>query len=748
MILIKYARQLFINNVYVFVGIALGTCLSYYLDTPCTEYSKPVAVLPSPGGVIRNRTVEKPATRKVVDDKLVRPRYLSTELNMRDKLFIGVLTSEDKINSQAIYINKTIAHLVDRIKFFITAHNKMKNMFNLTGIVGFTDSRHKYRPFQIIKYIGDTFMHGFDYYFLMNDYNYLNVRKLKKIVEKISVSNDVYLGSSVDEGSYCNLGFNFILLKYVYATAVVVDAGVLLSNSVVRAIKTNLDWCINNAISDDSSENLGRCIYYSTGLECQQRVKGVRLNAYKLKHFQLEKHLGHLIARRSFNQAVVVYPILQAKDFHILNAYFARRELEKLKSEIEELSSSLTEDWPPGQKVGAKPATRFDLISHLYFNMTHLFFPDDFTNIRKHTASDYKDVQKIVEAITLEVVHKYAGSLQYKRLINGYRRFDLSRGMEYLVDLAFRDVHTGKEVVKRFEVCKPLGKVEFVSAPYVTENVKVNVLLPVQENEDKVAREFLVRYDRVIMKRREKVLLMLVLIYQYNSSSKGTMDVFGELKQHATRLSNKYRHQDLKVVWVSIRLPSSERFISIHDHKVLNFAMIDLALRKIGTEALTLVLNVYADITSEFLNRVRMNTIGNFQVFSPIPFRQYNPNVTHSASFDVKKTVGHFDREEYHFISFYGKDYVSARKKAQDEVALIRTDNDIGRIIDSNSSGNVFEMFVKYSNSVHCMRATEKDLKVKYHEDGLQGRFNLFFGTKLQLAKLILDFQNTIDLVY
>ncbi|KAK4877945.1 hypothetical protein RN001_010451 [Aquatica leii] len=734
MILFKYVKHLLINNTYILLGIVLGVSISYFFDNDCkfnTE-NKPINYnVPEPlPNTQQTKTVIKTITQKD-SDKLIRPHYLSTELSIRDKLFIGVLTSEDKINSQAIYINKTIAHLVDKVKFFITAHNKMKNTFNLSGIVGFTDSRHKYRPFQIIKYIGDTFMHGYDYYFFMNDYNFLNVRRLKGLVERISVSKDVYLGTSIDEGSYCNL-----------------DGGILLSNSVVRAIKSNLDWCINNAVSDDSSENLGRCVYYSSKLECQGDIKGLQLPSYKLKHFQLEKHLEQLITRKSFNRAVVVYPVLQAKDFFILNAYFARRRLEKLKIEIDELSKTLTDTWPPGQKVGAKPATRFDIVPQLYFNTTHLFFPDDFTNIRQHTSGDYKDIQKVIEAVKSKVLHQHSSSLQYRRLVNGYRWFDLSRGMDYLVDLGFRDLHTGKEVIKRFQVCKPLGKVEFVAAPYVTENVKVTILLPVQENENTLANDFLDKYERVIMKRREKVLLMLVLVYQYNSTSKGSTDVFGELKHHATKLSSKHRHEDLRVIWVSIRLPLWDQVVTLHNHKVLNFAMVDLALRKIGTDALTLVLDVYSDITTEFLNRVRMNTVNNFQVFSPIPFRQYNPNVTHIDVFDVKKAVGHFDHEEYRYIAFYGKDYVTARKKSQQEVPLIRTDNDIVRIMNTTSSGNVFELFVKYSNNLHCMRATEKDLKVKYHEDGLSGRYNLFFGTKLQLAKLILDYQNRMDVIY
>lgn len=125
---------------------------------------------------------------------------------MREKLFIGILTSEEKINTQAVHLNATIGHLIDKVKFFITAQNKLKMKYNLSGIVGFTDTRNKYKPFQVIKYISDSFLLDYDYYFLINDYSYVNVRALKDVVNKISVSMNVYLGTPVTESSFCNLG--------------------------------------------------------------------------------------------------------------------------------------------------------------------------------------------------------------------------------------------------------------------------------------------------------------------------------------------------------------------------------------------------------------------------------------------------------------------------------------------------------------------------------------------------------------
>lgn len=51
--------------------------------------------------------------------------------------------------------------------------------------------------------------------------------------------------------------------------------------------------------------------------------------------------------------------------------------------------------------------------------------------------------------IKAKVLHDYGSDLQFTRLINGYRKFDLSRGMDYEIDLEFNDVKNQKLLVKR-----------------------------------------------------------------------------------------------------------------------------------------------------------------------------------------------------------------------------------------------------------------------------------------------------------
>lgn len=60
------------------------------------------------------------------------------------------------------------------------------------------------------------------------------------------------------------------------------------------------------------------------------------------------------------------------------------------------------------------------------------------------------------------------------------------------------------------EVSKLLGKVEMLSVPYVTENTRVNILLPVHADEKEDVFRFLKQYKQICIDKKEKTMLMLV----------------------------------------------------------------------------------------------------------------------------------------------------------------------------------------------------------------------------------------------
>uniref|UniRef100_A0A1B0B052 Fringe-like glycosyltransferase domain-containing protein n=1 Tax=Glossina palpalis gambiensis TaxID=67801 RepID=A0A1B0B052_9MUSC len=245
---------------------------------------------------------------------VIRPRYYSSELGIREKLFIGVMTTQDNINTLATAINRTTAHLVNKIKFFINADN-VKTNYKLKNIVGFTDTRENLRPFHVIKYIADNYLDDFDYFLIIRDNVYVDARKLKAMLYHMSITFDLYMGTRTRGSAFGNYGANDnnnnnnnnndddlastaavaamagdAVYNFLSANRVAghgdsgnndefrsdrnycdLNAGILLSSSVIRKMRNNLDWCVRNGITNIHTINIGRCVKYSSNLPgCQE----------------------------------------------------------------------------------------------------------------------------------------------------------------------------------------------------------------------------------------------------------------------------------------------------------------------------------------------------------------------------------------------------------------------------------------------------------------------------------------------
>lgn len=263
---------------------------------------------------------QKPMAAKKEQKSFIRPRYYSSELGIREKLFVGCISEQDHIETLATAFNRTTAHLVNKIKFFINADN-VKSTFKLKNIVGFTDTRENLRPFHVLKYIADNYLDDYDYFLLVPDTTYLDSRALRQKVSKISISFDIYLGtptttdrvsgeSGESSSGYCDL-----------------DSGIIFSSSVIRKIRANLDWCVKEAKSSTHTENIGRCVKYATKIDaCQSSWQGVSVKSYQLQddHQGIYRDFNRLARNEEFNSATLIHPVHSADDFYRLHLYFSR----------------------------------------------------------------------------------------------------------------------------------------------------------------------------------------------------------------------------------------------------------------------------------------------------------------------------------------------------------------------------------------------------------------------------------------
>lgn len=145
----------------------------------------------------------------------------------------------------------------------------------------------------------------------------------------------------------------------------------------------------------------------------------------------------------------------------------------------------------------------------------------------------------------------------------------------------------------------------------------------------------------------------------------------------------------------------------------------DIISKKHPVDTLFFVAGVGTEVTIDFLNRCRMNTINNWQVFFPIHFQGYNPAIAYHnqvppTTLDLLRDMGRFDREVFHEACFYNADYMAARTRMAGDV---QENEDILETLD------IYDMFIKYSN-LHVFRAVEPALLQRYRHQACNPRLS------------------------
>ena len=340
---------------------------------------------------------------------------------------------------------------------------------------------------------------------------------------------------------------------------------------------------------------------------------------------------------------------------------------------------------------------------------------------------DKLDVQEITEMTYTKANALYDGKFTSYKLLNGYRRFEPSRGMEYVVDLDLK-VRTGGSTIKRFHLLRPLGKVEIVPMPYVTETIKVNLIIPLFSNEIEEFGKFFHEFDQTVLQTQDESFLYVIFIYVGKSSK----DVFASAKATMEYYAKANGGNGAKMAWKAWQTDSVPNELEILDH----------ALKDFRIDSLVAMVTPGVQMEIDYLNRVRLNTIGGTQVFFPITFWQYKTNLAYDGG-DVPTAVelsgkyGHFDIHSYEHFSFYVSDYYNAKKS----ISAVEM-----------KKFNTFNFFLKFKK-LHIFRAAEPALRHRWKNitcdnvspdqlDVCHQRSHESLASRSQLAKLIFEYED------
>ncbi|CAM9373758.1 unnamed protein product [Lampetra planeri] len=646
--------------------------------------------------------------------KMIRPRYISTELGLRERLLVGVLTSRLTLPTLAVAVNRTAGHHLPRTLFFTGQRSPSRGPQGM-NVVTHGDERPVWNMYHTLRYVHDHHGADYDWFFFAQDDSYMQAERVKELVGHLSIDAKVYLGhpeefimnvGDVDgamgggsQGHYCHGGYGFVL-----------------SRKALLDLNPHLESCRDDILSSRADEWLGRCLIDTLHLSCSNKQQEQRYRTFELgKNVDPEREEGP-----EFENAYTVWPVTEPVLMYRLHKRFTEIELERtyheiklLQAEIKNVSVDTPEGekgatWPLGVNAPYQPRSRFEVLSWEHFNEEYSFSCIDGSPKCSLGGADRMDATDIVETAVEQLNARYGPILRFRKLalVNGYRRFDPTRGMEYTLDLSL-EVSTqrgnSRTLVKRVHLVRPLGTVEIIPMPYVTEATRVHVVLPLTVHEREHVSGFLASYANQVLETHENAVLTLLFVYDpFDAQKVNEDDIFAGVKAEVGDYERRY--PEVKFPWISVKtdVPSQLK-------------LIDILSKKHPVDTLFLVASVGSQLTIDFLNRCRMNAIAGWQVFFPIHFQEYDPQLVYrdperqpTTSQDISRETGHFDRAAFDEACFYNSDYMAARSRmvaegppAQDPMAQDASEDD---------DDDLYGLFVRHS-SLHVFRGAEPALR-------------------------------------
>ncbi|XP_069815695.1 chondroitin sulfate glucuronyltransferase-like isoform X2 [Dendropsophus ebraccatus] len=627
--------------------------------------------------------------------KVLRTRYIQSELGFRERLSVVILSSRSTLNSLAVAVNRTLSAHVSHLIFFTGARGP--KMPSGMEVVSHGDERPVWVMYHTLRYMETHLLSTYDWFYISQDDAFSNGFHLQEFVSHLSPGPPVYIGQPMEfiggqaGWRYCHGG-----------------SGYLLSRALLLSLGPHLDFCRSDILSSRADEWLGRCLQDTLGIACVPDYQGLQFVSYDLpRNADVEDIAETLLA-----SALSVHPVkdplvmykLQRKLSQIrLHKTYGR--IQRLQSEIRNLSSFTPNGdagriWPIGVNPSFSPTSRFDLLTWEYFTEGHTFSCPDGAPKCPLQGVWLLDVQQVLEEALDQLNQRYLPWLQFRkrRLLNGYRRFDPTRGMEYMLDLLLEATtergHVGV-ITKRLSLLRPLGLVEILPMPYVTEATRVQLILPLLPSDIDHIAGFLDAFATNLLDPQENVALTVLLVYEVGSSEQDK-DVYEDVRAMLTELERRYTFLRLELSSVRTGVPSQVR-------------LMEVVSKKHSMDTLFFLLSVWSEVTTEALNRCRMNAIGAWQVFSPVHYQEYSPDVLRHG-FSAQQSAdflrdGHFDRLSSSEFCFYNSDFMRARSRMAAEV---QEEED-----EDNGDKELLELFLRYSE-LHVFRAVEPALVQRF----------------------------------
>jgi hypothetical protein len=274
-----------------------------------------------------------------------RPKTLAEELggNMRQPLFIGVVTSKQLLLTRGKAINSTWGSYLGKGLKFFSSEGTLSHNLPVVSLPGTDDTYPPQKKvYRMLKYMYDHFINKFNWFMRADDDLYVRVAPLVQFLNTLDPSTDLYIGQP---GIGKAEDWDRIRL-YPNEHYCMGGPGVVLSRSLLIKLAPHLDECLNNVVvSWNEDLEVGRCIMRRLGVQCTW--------SYELKEkFYQDYSMGEIFnstdiyKNKKLQNILTLHPLKSPRLMYRVHQFFlelalsgAESKAEHIHLDLEQLSS-------------------------------------------------------------------------------------------------------------------------------------------------------------------------------------------------------------------------------------------------------------------------------------------------------------------------------------------------------------------------------------------------------------------------
>ena len=325
---------------------------------------------------------------------------------------------------------------------------------------------------------------------------------------------------------------------------------------------------------------------------------------------------------------------------------------------------------------------RHEVNRWMYFTERYIFEPGYLDHVEWDSQDRKMDLSGLYKQDIEQVLHHAVellnaeenSKLQLVKLINGYRRFDPQRGIDYILDVNLVDKEKGIEYSRRLTIIKPLKIPQLVPINESLEPATIHLIVPLVHSNLTQFVKFMEIFERYCLKTKQDVTLLLISDARVNNMAISNL------------LTVYRRHYPLSSLQL-IRMPYNASNLNSPYWQALEYGVDQLP-----TYSLMLFYDINVSFKEDFLTRCRHNTYPHKYIYFPMIYSFRNPEfiiANHKLRDASNSADGMWLQNFYSIVCLYRHDYKLVLKSSSKLIALNRGGSSFFELV-LNSGISVF----------------------------------------------------------